>query len=382
LGWGTKDPSTNPVWVIDKYQYEYPSTPDLDGLLRIFPQPTINTNQTNWQNLGFFMDPDNGYVGIADATPDERLTVNGNIKASGTICDGSNNCIGSGGSGSLWTPSGSNVYYNSGNVGIGDSTPSAKLEISSPGTFGSKEEVLALKSSTSNRPAIKFLENDTYGMSIEYNGSGFGTNNKIVINSNTGNPVLTITNGGDFSVSGSKNFVQDYPTDPSKQIVYTALEGGEVGTYTRGSGQLINGEVKINLPEHFSLVTGEQGVTVQVTPTSETAGLYVASKGTKYIVIKEVNNGQGNATFDYLVQGVRKGYENRPAVVDKDPVVAPDAEELLAEGLTKDNQQGQPEEEVIVAGDQQQPETASPAVGQPELKWYQKLGNFFKNLFK
>jgi len=32
--------------------------------------------------------------------------------------------------GGLWTPSGSNIYYNDGNIGIGITTPEAKLDIS------------------------------------------------------------------------------------------------------------------------------------------------------------------------------------------------------------------------------------------------------------
>ncbi len=35
--------------------------------------------------------------------------------------------------------------------------------------------------------------------------------------------------------SGSKNFVEPHPTDPSKEIRYASLEGREVGTYFRGT---------------------------------------------------------------------------------------------------------------------------------------------------
>jgi hypothetical protein len=45
------------------------------------------------------------------------------------------------------------------------------------------------------------------------------------------------------------------PSDPGKEIVYVALEGGEAGTYVRGTGQLNDGKAVLALPEHFRLVT-------------------------------------------------------------------------------------------------------------------------------
>jgi hypothetical protein len=42
----------------------------------------------------------NGNVGIGTASPTEKLQVSGNIKASGTVCDGTGTCIGGGGGGS------------------------------------------------------------------------------------------------------------------------------------------------------------------------------------------------------------------------------------------------------------------------------------------
>jgi hypothetical protein len=65
----------------------------------------------------------------------------------------------------------------------------------------------------------------------------------------------------------------------------------------------------IELPEHFALVTSEEGLTAQVTPLEECNGLYVAEKSPQRIVVKELLGGKSNARFDYLVQGVRKGYE-------------------------------------------------------------------------
>jgi hypothetical protein len=122
---------------------------------------------------------------------------------------------------------------------------------------------------------------------------------------------------GDIDKDGSCRFVEDHPTDPTKEIVYVCLEGGETGTYTRGSAQLTDGTVVVQLPEHFSLVTSAEGLTVQVTPTSECRGLYVVSKSPTEFVVKELNGGTGDATFDFLVNGIRKGYEEFQPIRDK-----------------------------------------------------------------
>ena len=112
---------------------------------------------------------------------------------------------------------------------------------------------------------------------------------------------------GDLSVSGTKAFVQAHPTDPEREIVYVALEGGEAGTYVRGSGQLQSGKAVLALPEHFGLVTATQGLTVQLTPRGEWLQLYVMELDTAQLVVREAQGKSG--AFDYLIQGVRRGSE-------------------------------------------------------------------------
>jgi hypothetical protein len=107
--------------------------------------------------------------------------------------------------------------------------------------------------------------------------------------------------------------VEDYPGDPSKQIVYISLEGPEVGTYIRGMANCQNNEATIVFPDYFRLVTGENGLTAQLTPRLKPINLY----------IKELNNGKlvvgcnDSGSFDYLVNGLRKGYENHQVVRSK-----------------------------------------------------------------
>jgi len=126
----------------------------------------------------------------------------------------------------------------------------------------------------------------------------------------TGN--LTIQ--GDLQVTGNKLFLQTHPTDPGLVIAYVALEGPEAGVYTRGSAQLQGGTAIIELPQTFSLVAAEDGLTVQLTCLDECNGLRVVSKTPTQIVVKELLNGSHDAHFDYLIQGVRKGFENHQVI--------------------------------------------------------------------
>ena len=120
---------------------------------------------------------------------------------------------------------------------------------------------------------------------------------------------------GPFEVAGTKNFVQLHPTDPTKEIVYTCLEGPEAGTYVRGSAELVNGQAVITLPDHFGMVTSTNGLTVQLTPRGAWLQLYATAVSVNGITVRETEGRSGK--FDYLVQGVRLGYENLPVIRDR-----------------------------------------------------------------
>jgi hypothetical protein len=83
----------------------------------------------------------NGRVGIGTATPAQKLDVQGGaINASGGLCI-AGDCktawsqVGGGGS-SQWTTSGTSIFYNGGNVGIGTGAPGAKLHVAGVAPFG------------------------------------------------------------------------------------------------------------------------------------------------------------------------------------------------------------------------------------------------------
>lgn len=125
--------------------------------------------------------------------------------------------------------------------------------------------------------------------------------------------------GGSASISGNaaKNFVQNHPFDSTKLITYSSLEGDEVGTYTRGSGRLVNGEARVPLGETFQWVTNpDVGLTAQVTARGSATTLYVASLSATELVVRRIS-GDPSAQFNYSVQGLRIGFEESPVVADR-----------------------------------------------------------------
>ena len=131
-----------------------------------------------------------------------------------------------------------------------------------------------------------------------------GTNSTARLTiSNTG----AVTIPGSLTVTGTKNFGVPDPADASKAIYFSALEGPEAGTYYRGTAKTVNGEVIIKLPGHFTRMTEKERMTVQLTPVGAPGQLYVAARSPEQIVIRVAEGGE-DLEFDYLVQGVRRGY--------------------------------------------------------------------------
>ena len=131
---------------------------------------------------------------------------------------------------------------------------------------------------------------------------------------------------GDFSASGTKNFVQTVTTDDGqKEVAYTAVEADTAHTETSGVATLTDGRVTVELPEHFGLVTSEKAeLTVQVTPHStNAAGPAVTDRTTDRIVIEDLD-GDGEYEVSYTVRGTRAGYEDGSVVTSPSRTVSPD----------------------------------------------------------
>jgi len=116
---------------------------------------------------------------------------------------------------------------------------------------------------------------------------------------------------GDSGASGVKNFVQNHPEDPTLEIVYTSLEGNEATTFTRGTARLQAGVAKIPIEASFAMVTNpDLGLSVHLTPRGSFAQLYVSSISTGMLEVR--SDGREEVVFDYIVYGLRIGFEDFP----------------------------------------------------------------------
>ncbi len=131
-------------------------------------------------------------------------------------------------------------------------------------------------------------------------GSAFGTA------TDTTGPPWGVFAMGNLGAMGTKHFVEPHPGDPTKVILYSSLEGREVGTYFRGTSRIVNHQAVIDVPEDFRIVTDDEGLTVQLTPVGDLATLAVVSQDLNHVVVKASKD----VTFHYLVQGVRRAFKD------------------------------------------------------------------------
>jgi hypothetical protein len=136
--------------------------------------------------------------------------------------------------------------------------------------------------------------------------------------------------------NGTNAFVQNHPEAPDKVVVYASPEGDEVATYTRGTARLLAGEARISLGSTFRWVTNpDLGLTASLTPHGDCLGLYVDSLTSDELVVRELGGGLSDVRFDYLVMGLRIGFEQAAVVQAKDREAPIPSADLGAEYYTR-----------------------------------------------
>lgn len=117
-----------------------------------------------------------GNVGIGTTTPGQRLSVAGTIESTTggfKFPDGTTQSTAATGGSSLWTQTGSDIYYTSGNVGIGTTAPGRTLDIFSS---ANQSVPLDINSTHGNAVGIRMFNrqpNDGWYMATESTNGNF-----------------------------------------------------------------------------------------------------------------------------------------------------------------------------------------------------------------
>jgi len=283
------------------------------------------TNDTDL-NYGFIV----GAAGMAKgikATGDSWF--DGNINATGQICD-SIGCI-------LWSQSGSDVYYNSGNVGIGVANPGAKLEIAGgyivpAGGYGlnwrdniwggggddawiryyqesGENTKLQIGINNDADDDIEFYQAGAARMTI-YNGNvGIGTANpteKLSVNG-----VLDMMN---HKISNVSEIDPVFGIQGKKYVSYmTDMVGQKIEVV--GEAELEGDELVIDFEKQeegsdlwlFWQTVARETIIPFVSSQSD-AELYSYIDGSEFII--KLRNGEQNAKFSYRLIGTRLDHVN------------------------------------------------------------------------
>jgi len=153
--------------------------------------------------------------------------------------------------------------------------------------------------------------------SIVINASGFDLNSVAdgafhvaPIRSGSGYSLLYDNTTREITVSSSKTFVIDHPTNENKYLVHVCLEGPESGVYYRGEGEIVNNlHTTIHLPAYVERLATE--FTIQVTQIysgKKMEPLYTSRvENNSFVVYGE------NCEFYWHVTGKRGDVEVEPS---------------------------------------------------------------------
>ena len=229
----------------------------------------------------------NSYVGIGTTSPGYKLDVAGIVNATALYVNGSPYV------GSQWTTSGSNIYYNTGFVGIGSSTPSSVLSISNNLNTTANTPLFTVSSTTGGTSTTTFMtvlssgnvgiNTATPAYNLDVGGSAsFGTGGESMrvdttgfVGIGTSSPyaLLSLSNNVNSVVNTPLFVIASTTGGTSTSTLMTVLANGNMGVGTSTPYALLSVESSVSgLTDLFAIATSTSGLVFKINSYGQVYG--------------------------------------------------------------------------------------------------------------
>jgi len=97
-----------------------------------------------------------------------------------------------------------------------------------------------------------------------------------------------------------------------KRVAAYSVTSTEINVYSGKTSKLINGKARVDFERAFAELIGDNKPVITATPMGQCNGIYISNVDSKGFDVTELNSGNSNVEFSYIVISKRIDAENKP----------------------------------------------------------------------